>query len=411
MSSNNGSELKTFYIPYTCDHIYILAATLRAHGIPAETLSPPTDETLAIGLDVCKGRECLPCFTITGDILHRAKQPDFDPAQSVFMIPSTNGPCRFGQYRTLQRNILDEAGLHEMEIVSPNGGSSHQGFGDYQSLNGHNPGKLRALGWQGVVTVDLLQKLLHEYRPYEINPGQTDQLYEQCLERIVVAIEAGGGKPLVKTMQWVAGQFEALPVDRSEPRPLIGLVGEMYMRFATYSNQGIIRQVEAAGGEMMVSSMMEWFYFTNWSAKTLSRDLRNYSNFLSVFLTDQYQQYQENKLVKTVEHLLKHPHETPISRLMDNIRPYYEPGLGTEAVVSMGKAIDFAQRGLDGILNVMPFSCMPGIITAGMAPRLRADLDNIPWLDVIYDSQQGTNIRTRLEAFMYQAAQFQQRNK
>jgi predicted nucleotide-binding protein (sugar kinase/HSP70/actin superfamily) len=111
-----------------------------------------------------------------------------------------------------------------------------------------------------------------------------------------------------------------------------------------------------------------------------------------------------------VEHLLKHVHESPIARLMDNIRPYYEPALDTEAVLSMGKSIDFAQNGLCGILNIMPFSCMPGIIVAGMAPRLRADLDNIPWLDIIYDAQGGTNINTRLEAFMYQAVQFQRRS-
>ena len=91
---------------------------------------------------------------------------------------------------------------------------------------------------------------------------------------------------------------------------------------------------------------------------------------------------------------------------MKNIRPYYEPVLGTEAVLSMGKAIDLARHGLSGILNVMPFSCMPGIIVAGMAPRIRADLNSIPWLDVIYDAQAGTNLNTRLEAFMYQAVQF-----
>ena len=62
--------------------------------------------------------------------------------------------------------------------------------------------------------------------------------------------------------------------------------------------------------------------------------------------------------------------------------------------------------GLSGIVNVMPFSCMAGIITAGMAPRIRADLGGVPWLDVIYDAQGGTNVNTRLEAFMYQATQY-----
>jgi predicted nucleotide-binding protein (sugar kinase/HSP70/actin superfamily) len=239
-------------------------------------------------------------------------------------------------------------------------------------------------------------------------PGQTDQVYQRCLERVLVAIREGGGKAVVEAMRWVAPQFEALPVDRSEPRPVIGLVGEIYLRFNAFGNQDIIRQVEAAGGEVVVATMMEWFYFTNWALKSFSRELGHYMNYFLIFLVDAYQMRQEQKLVKPVEHLLKFPHETPVKQLMGSVRPYYEPYLGTEAVLSIGKAIDFARLGLCGILNVMPFSCMPGIITAGMAPRLRVDLNNIPWLDVIYDAQGGTNLNTRLEAFMYQAKQYRQ---
>jgi predicted nucleotide-binding protein (sugar kinase/HSP70/actin superfamily) len=94
---------------------------------------------------------------------------------------------------------------------------------------------------------------------------------------------------------------------------------------------------------------------------------------------------------------------------MDNIRPYYEPVLGTEAALTMGEAIELAKHGASGILNIMPFSCMPGIISAGLAPRIRADLDDIPWLDVTFDARGGTNFQTRLEAFMYQAAQYRRR--
>jgi hypothetical protein len=52
---------------------------------------------------------------------------------------------------------------------------------------------------------------------------------------------------------------------------------------------------------------------------------------------------------------------------------------------------------------------MPGLITAGLAPRVRQDLNGIPWLDLSYDMQQSTNLQTRLEAFMYQAVQYQRR--
>ena len=402
MTSNDPLNSKTVYVPYMCDHCYVLVAALKAHGVRAEALPPSDDESLAIGLDLCRGRECLPCFTTTGDIIRRAQQPDFDPARSVILMPTTTGPCRFGQYTALQRNFLEQKGLAGLEIISPNAKNSYQGMGD-------NPTQLRALIWQGMVAVDLLQKLLYQYRPYEVNLGQTDEIYQQCLERIVIATEAGGGKRTVKALQGAARQFERLPVDRSEPRPVIGVVGEIYLRLNAYSNQDIVRRVENVGGEVMVASLMEWMYFTNWLVKEFTWSMGMLLSFLGMTAVDKYQRYQETKLSQTVAHLLNHPHEPAIGRMLAHIRTYYEPYLGTEAVLSMGKAVDFGRNGVSGILNVMPFSCMPGLITAGMAPRLRADLDHIPWLDVIYDAQEGTNLNTRLEAFMYQATQFQRR--
>lgn len=402
MTTRSNGDTKTVYIPYMCDHGYVLGAAMEVHNIPNEVLPPPDDETMALGLEFCKGRECSPCFTTTGDLLRRARQPDFDPSRSAFFVPTTTGSCRFGQYNVLQREILDQHGLDAVEFLSPSATNSYQGLGE-------NPTRLRLLIWQGLVAVDLLQKLLHEYRPYELHPGQTDQVYQQCLERIVSAIRANGGKKLIAAMQWIAEQFAALPVDRHQRRPIIGMVGEIYLRFNAYTNQEVIRKVEAAGGEVVLASMMEWIYFTNWDYKNLTQTFGMYKDFIVTFLTDVYQQRQEHKLLKPVAHLLTYPHESPIARLMNNIRPYYDPALNSEAVLSMGKAIDFARHGISGIINVMPFSCMPGIITAGMAPRLRADLDTIPWLDIVYDSQGGTNITTRMEAFMYQAVQYQRR--
>jgi len=50
---------------------------------------------------------------------------------------------------------------------------------------------------------------------------------------------------------------------------------------------------------------------------------------------------------------------------------------------------------------------MPSLVVTGLAQAIRADHDNLPWLDVTYDAQGGTHLQTRLEAFMFQARQFQ----
>jgi hypothetical protein len=50
---------------------------------------------------------------------------------------------------------------------------------------------------------------------------------------------------------------------------------------------------------------------------------------------------------------------------------------------------------------------VPGLIVTGLAETIRDDHGHLPWLDVTYDAQGGTNLQTRLEAFMFQARQFQ----
>lgn len=393
---------KTFYLPNMCDHVYVLAAALRAMGQPAEVLPPPDDTTLALGLSVCGGRECAPCLLVSGDLLRLTRRPDFDPSRSALFMATSTGSCRFGQYITLLRHVLDDLGLHEMEISGPTVNNAYQDLGD-------DPVRTRRLIWEGAVAVDLLQRLLHRYRPYERTPGTTDQVYQRCLEAVVAATEAGGGARIVTAMEQAAAAFEELDVDRDVRRPLIGIVGEIYMRHNRFGNLDLVRRVEALGGEVELASIIEWLYYANWRHADNCRIRKQPLEWAKIMVIDRYQRWLERRLARPVAHLLDHPYETPIARLMRHIRPYYSSDLGNECLLSMGKAIELAHDGVCGVINVMPFSCMPGIITSAIAPRLRVDLDDLPWLDIAFDAQGGTNLTTRLEAFMYQASEVQRR--
>ena len=128
----------TIFIPYMCDHFYALAAAMEYHRLNAVVLPPPDRESLSIGLSNCRGRECLPCIYTTGDIIRQIKQPDFDPATSVFLMPTGQGPCRFGQYLPLQRELTNRLGVGEIQFGAPSGENSYQGFGE-------NPMALRTL--------------------------------------------------------------------------------------------------------------------------------------------------------------------------------------------------------------------------------------------------------------------------
>jgi predicted nucleotide-binding protein (sugar kinase/HSP70/actin superfamily) len=297
------------------------------------------------------------------------------------------------------RFLLDEAGLQALDILSANADNGYQGMGD-------DPLRFRLLAWQGIVAVDLLLKLRHDHRPYERVKGETDRLYAACLDRLVAAIQAGGGRRTTAVLRRAAAQFAGIELDRSHPRPVIGIVGEIYLRNNTFTSQDIARQVEELGGQVWVAPMMEWIYFSVWGTRERARLAGRWLAWLKALSIEWAQQVVERRLLKPVQHMLCFPHEPAMAALMDGARPYYHPMLGTEAVLSIGKAVDYARHGLCGVLNVLPFTCMPSLVVTGLAQSIRADHDHIPWLDVIYDAQGGTNVSTRLEAFMYQAGQY-----
>ncbi len=385
------------YVPYMADHAYVVAAAMRVTGVPAEVLPRSDSESLRLGLSLCKGRECLPCFFTIGEIVRKCREPGFDPSRARFLTPTSAGPCRFGQYNVLQRQVLEQCGLEGVEIVSPTSENAYHGFGD-------DPSRLRALATQGITAVDLLQKLLHERRPFETESGRTDAVYAECLDDVVQAVERGAGTDLVAAMRTAAERFGALPGNDGS-KPGVGLLGEIYLRLNSSANQEVIRSVEAAGGYVVMATLAEWLAYTNWSRIERAKSKRDWGDMGPAYLLELYQWNVDRRLLGPVAPLLRHSREPSVAELMDLIRPFYEPLLGTEAVLTMGKAVDMAHDGMSGILHVMPFSCMPGIIVTGIAPRLRQELGGIPWLDITYDGQEKTNIKTRLEAFMHQVFQ------
>jgi predicted nucleotide-binding protein (sugar kinase/HSP70/actin superfamily) len=80
-----------------------------------------------------------------------------------------------------------------------------------------------------------------------------------------------------------------------------------------------------------------------------------------------------------------------------------------EAVLSVGKAIEMVEHDAAGIVNAMPFNCMPGTVVSSLSRKLSEDLGNVPWLNISYEGLQDTAEDTRLEAFADQVKSFHDR--
>lgn len=387
-------------IPAMSDHAHAFAAAFRACGVQAEVLPESDEESVLIGKSHSSGRECYPLALTVGDMIKATMRPDFDPDRGAFFMPAGKGPCRFGQYHLYHRHVLDQIGLRRVPIFSPM--QDETMFRDIAEID---PGFVR-MTWRAALAVDMLQKLLHEHRPYEKARGESERLYRESLMRLVHAVEQRND--LVPVLRRSYQDFCSMGLEKSG-RPVIGIVGEIYIRSNRFGNEDIIRKIEDMGGEAWVAPVSEWLLYLTETAKTAARMAWSWKGLLKSVLTELTQHADERSFASALDGSLRSLHEPKMKTTLEAASPYIHPSFEGEAVLTIGKAVDYLNKGVSGILNVMPLSCMPGTISSAVLKRVREKHGDVPLLTIAYDGQKDSQVMTRIEAFMHQARAFQSR--
>ncbi len=395
--TSNGTG-RILYIPRMCEHAHAFGAAYRACGMEAEVLPMSDEQSLELGKQQTLGKECLPCITTTGDMLKKLQEPGFNPSKAAFFMPSGSGPCRFGHYSNLHRLILQRVGYGDVPVISPNQGRRF--YNDFKQLK-KDP---THLGWQAIVAVDALLKAVLAVRPYERTSGEADRAFQECIDDICKVTESWGDLPAA--MERAARKFEAIPQDRSAPKPVIGVVGEIYVRSHDFCNQSLLRQLESLGAETRLAAMSEWIYYTNFCRTRRALKDWDLRTALHSQLKEFVQRRDERRLAAPFAELVPGILEPATRTLLNLSNPYIHDSFEGEASLSVGKTIEFYHDGAHGVVNTMPFTCMPGTIVTAVLKRVRQDCDDLPCLSVAYDGQEQANTLTRLEAFVHQTRQF-----
>ncbi len=391
-------EHRTIYIPYMTDHARIFAAAFRACGVKAEVLPEPDEESLELGRKYTSGKECYPTVLTTGDLIKLVNRKDFNPEKSIFFMPNSNGPCRFGQYNKLHQKILRELGV-KMPVYALN-----QDMKLYEDLNIMGKDFIK-LAWDGLIAGDILDKFLRETRPYAKNKKEVERLYEECLSKIERAIEKK--EDLLQVLLEIREKF--LKVEKDEKViPAVGVVGEIYVRSNRFANEHLYRLLEDLGLEVWLPPIGEWIHFINYTSKEWAKKLGRFKVFFKYVLESKYLKWEEAKFVRLVKGVLKTAEDMEVEELMELAKKYISPEYeGGEVLLSTGKALEFVKKGCSGIVNVIPFACMPGNVVMGLLKRMREEEGVFfPTLTVPCDGQKSMGVRMRIEAFAEQVKDY-----
>ena len=394
---------RVMYFPYMNDGAYMLAAAARSIGVPSEVLPKQTEEDLAIGRKYTSSKECFPMICVTGSFVKKLTEPGADPSKMSFFMPDHNGPCRFGQYNHFHRVLFDKLGFENAELITPSNDTS------YEDIAGSHGQKFRINAWKGFVVADYLRKIYRETRPYELTPGTCDKLYDDSVGRLERCIEKGA-KGLHTVLAGIARDFQAIKVDKSVRRPVVAIIGEIFMRDNSGCNGNIANRLEDLGVEVVIGPFSEWIYYSTYRFTRDSRWKNDKKGIIKSKIQGVGQDIIASSLLRGLTKFTDHQKDVSLHDMLRLCNTYVNEFYDGDPPIAMGTSVALTKKGVAGFAAILPFTCMPGTLIASVSDSFRKDNNNIPFINIAYDGQDTVSLDTRLQAFVYQVKEFHYAN-
>ncbi len=390
---------RTLYFPYANDVVWAFVGACRGIGMKAELLPLQNETDLAIARKYTNGQECFPFIATTGSFLRKLMEPGVIPGDTSFFMPGHNGPCRFGGYNKLQEILFEKLGYGEATIIHPSNEDN------YNSIAPGNPVKWRMLAIRGMVAIDIIRKLQQQRRPYELVKGQTDRVYKQALEAVVNSL-AGGGRTLRAVLDRYAQEFISIPYSNGMRRPIIAVVGEIFMRDNPFCSAQMVRRLEDLGAETMMAPFAEWISYSTYRFTRDSKWKRNTKARIQSKIQGAFQHRFQEELFDVVRAHTPIGPTVRVREMLDHCDTYIHHDYDGDPPLSLGTASILSEGYISGVVNILPFTCMPGTLNTAVSDLFKRDHDYLPWENFAYDGQEDSSLESRLQAFMHQAKEY-----
>lgn len=341
-------------------NIYIPLKTFF-EKLDVEVVVPPlcNRRTLELGIANSPEFACLPLKINVGNYIEAIEQG----ADTIVMAGGI-GPCRFGYYAEVQREILSDLGYEfKMVVLEPPQGHLFELLKELRIItNSKRPKDVidaAKFAWQKAVMLDDLERKVFEFRPIEKYKGEVDKIYNKALHSIE---KADDEKDLNTVKARINRELNNVKIDDSKTTPKIAIVGEIYTILEPFANLYIEKQL----GELGVHVNRN-IYVTDWVKENL------FPSFLKP---------QGHK------------------KMLEFAKPYINCFIGGHGQESVAQVVNFSKQGYDGVIHLLPFTCMPEIVAKSVLPSVSKHY-SIPVMTLVLDELSGeAGIRTRLEAFV-----------
>ena len=350
-------------------HFELIEPAIRSFGYNLVVLQNDDKTAVDTGLKYVNNDACYPSLIVIGQIMDALLSGKYDLDHTAVLMSQTGGGCRASNYIGFIRRALEKAGMAQIPVISinANGMETNPGFTYTPSM------LVKAL--QAVVYGDVFMRVLYATRPYEAVPGSANALHEKWKKICVNALstKSAGMMTFVKNIRGIIHDFDNLERTNVH-KPKVGIVGEILVKFSPTANNHIVDLLESEGAEAVMPDLMDFllycFYNSNFKADNLGmkRSTAHLCN-MAISLLEYMRKAARIALEKST-------HFTPPSRIKElavMANGFVSLGNQTgEGWVLTGEMLELIKSGVNNIVCVQPFGCLPNhIVGKGVIKELR----------------------------------------
>ena len=359
MKNKETKKIKKVAFPHMGTVYVVWSTALQKLGLEAFIPPKTSKKTLSLGAKYSPEAICLPYKLVLGNFIEAS-----DAGADVVVMITSPGICRLGEYGRIIKHTLEDikSPAKYIDLDLYDGFKAMYRF--LVDISGvKNPFKIidaLNVAIRKVFVLDRLEKVVAHYRAREITCGEAERAFDKGLSKITDAMSV---KEIKKAELEVTKDISSIKIDPNREILHVDLTGEIFLVLDSFSNQNLERELGKLGVQTRRSLTIG-----SWIKDAITPAL-----------------FKKG--------------ETHLERAVRFAAPYLRRDIGGDALESISDVVYADHKGIDGIIHISPFTCMPEIMSQNIFPSMRENCD-IPILTLIMDEQSGkAGYITRLEAF------------
>ncbi len=351
-------------------HFEIMKYVFLNEGYKIELLQTANPEIKQLGLRYVHNDTCYPALLVIGQFLDALESGKYDVNKTALLIMQTGGGCRASNYIHLLRKALEKAGYDQVPVISFNLSGVEYNSGFFLTL----PIIRKCIA--GVIYGDLLMLLSNQVKAYEVQKGDANRMIEKWVKRITEQFQHSRGfalKAMKQNFEHIIASFAKIPIHKV-PKVKVGIVGEIYVKYASFANNSLEAFLAEQDCEIMVPGLLGFLMF---KVDARIQDVKLYGGSRIKFAVATFLLNYFKKVEKAfMECVDKYPVFTQLSSY-ESTKPLVDGLIGVGNRMGEGwflpaEMIELVNHGYENIVCTQPFGCLPTHVCGkGMIHRIK----------------------------------------